>query len=141
MNWRRYFAVIALLLGVVLGCATRPLAGNTLVLAYEDFGPGVMASNLLGQAWWQWQPEGDGNPATRYPIKVVVYWNVPLDKVKQAYPVMPEKKQDYRYVERNKALAFLDSSIQDAKDFQFGQNHILTTLQTTQKKISKGSDE
>lgn len=141
MSWHRYFVVITLVLGVMVGCAMRPLSSNTMMFTYEDFGPSVMASNLLGQEWWQWQSEGDGNPATHYPVKVIVYWDIPLDKVKQAYPVVPEKRQDYRYVERKKALDFLTSAIRDAKDFEFGQNSMLITLQTTQKKISKGSND
>lgn len=141
MNWRRYFLLVVLAASVLLGCAIRPLAKNTMVLAYSDFGPGVLASNLLGQEWWQWQSEGGDNPATRYSVKVVVYWDVSLDKVKQAYPVVPKKKQDYRYVERDNALTFLDSAIQDAKDFQFGGSSMMTTLQATQRKIRKGTDK
>jgi hypothetical protein len=90
----------------------------------------------LGSEWWQWQPQGDGDPATRYPIKVVVYWEIPLDLVKQAYPVLQEKQQDYRYLERTKALTFLEGAMRDAKDFQLTQGgDLVKLLQVTQRKI------
>ena len=133
MNWQRYVAVFLLLLGLV-GCG-RALEDNTRIFAYEDFGPSALSADVLGNAWWQWENQGDGNPATRYPIKIVVYWNIPLDQVKAAYPVIPEKKQDYRYIERGKALAFLDSAITDAQEFQVDGGKLLTMLQDTRQQI------
>lgn len=133
--WRRYIALLLVLLGL-LGCGGRPLAKNTLVFDYAAFGPSAMSYEVLGNEWWQWQPQGDGKPDTHYPIKVVVYWDVPVTIVKQSYPVVQEEQQDYRYLERGKALAFLEGAIRDAKDFQAAQGgDLLTLLQATRQQI------
>jgi arginase family enzyme len=133
--WHRYAVLLAFLFGL-LGCLGRPIEKNTAILDYADFGPSALASEVLGSEWWQWQPQGDGDPATRYPIKVVVYWEIPLDLVKQAYPVLQEKQQDYRYLERTKALTFLEGAMRDAKDFQLTQGgDLVKLLQVTQRKI------
>lgn len=131
--WRRCLFVVILLFGLA-GCG-RPLPDNTLIFDYADFGPDVIASALLGQGWWQWQPEGGNDPAQRYPIKVVVYWDVPLEQVKQAYPVVQEKQQDYRYVDRAAAVVFLNQAIDEAKEFNFGSADLPKLLQSTRHRI------
>ncbi len=91
-------------------CVSVSAKTGVCVLKYEDFGPPVIANNLIGMDWWQWQPHGDSRP-TRYDIKVVVYRGLQLDKVKAKYPVAPEKNKDYRYVEYADALTYLDQHI------------------------------
>lgn len=131
--WQRCLVMAILLFGLA-GCG-RPLPDNTLVVDYADFGPDVIASALLGQGWWQWQLEGGNNPAQRYPIKVVVYWDVPLEQVQQAYPVVQEKQQDYRYVDRAAAVVFLNQAVDEAKEFKFGSADLPKLLQSTRRRI------
>jgi len=80
------------------------------VLEYKDFGPPVIATELLGVDWWQWQNHGGSSPET-YAIKVVVYNNIERDQVEKRYPVVPSKNQDYRYIEYHEALKYLDERI------------------------------
>jgi hypothetical protein len=61
--------------------------------------------------WWQWQSHGDSRPR-KYDIKVVVYRDVPLDEVKQKYPVIKEELKDFRYVPYDEAIQYLDDMIQ-----------------------------
>ncbi len=93
-------------------CAnTGPEAtGRTLVLSYQDFGPQVIAKDLIGMQWWQWEAHGDSRPR-EYDIKVVVYRGMALSTVENRFPVAPDKQQDYRYVEYLEALAYLDRVI------------------------------
>lgn len=64
---------------------------------YGDFGPPQLASKLIGNKWWQWD-DPENRKSVTYDVKVVVYRNIDLEKVKNAFPVIPKIKQDYRYV-------------------------------------------
>jgi len=83
---------------------------SPMVLEYKDFGPPVIANNLIGMDWWQWQRHGDSRPST-YDIKVVVYKNTSLEYVKKNYPVVPKEEKDYRYVQYSEAIKYLDEHI------------------------------
>jgi hypothetical protein len=85
---------------------------GTEVLRYDDFGPQVMAWELLGKEWWQWEPHGSSRPR-EYDVKVVVYRGINLANVKKKYPVIPSKEQDYRYVKYDKAMRYLDEQLQE----------------------------
>ncbi len=102
---------------VVLGCLSMVACGSkpatTLVLDYEDFGPQVAAHELIGMAWWQWDPHGDPAPAQPNPIRVVVYRDVPLAEVQRSFPVVEATKQDFRYVSYEDATAYLDRTIRE----------------------------
>lgn len=86
---------------------------NILVLKYDDFGPQAAAWELIGTKWWQWDSHGDSHPDTEYDINVVVYRGISLDNVKARYPVIKEKKQDYRYLEYEKAIKYFDDTIKE----------------------------
>ena len=51
-------------------------------------------------------------------IKVIVYKNISLNEVQKFYPVIKDKKQDYRYVEYNQVLAYLDKKIKEIERFR-----------------------
>lgn len=85
-------------------------------LNLSDFGPPGMSYDLLGQEWWQWKPHGASRPGKHYDVKVIVYRDIPLEKVKELYPVIREKEQDYRYVEYQKALNYLNREIRRLKE-------------------------
>ncbi len=111
-----FFSVV---LAVVLGgCSSNtPESGllpNTVVLPYKAFGPGEDTLPLLGVYHWQW-PDPDNRPRRpmQYDIKVVVYRGVSLQNIQLQFPVLPEKKQDYRYLEYETAISFLDQRIKD----------------------------
>jgi hypothetical protein len=104
----RLLALVALLL---VGCAHTEVK-NMVVLDYNDFGPQAAAYELLGMEWWQWQSHGESRPQ-KYDITVVVYKDVPLDSVKQKYPVVEKESKDYRYVTYDDAIHYLDNMIQE----------------------------
>ena len=103
---------------------------KVLVLAYQDFGPQVIAREVLGMEWWQWQEHGDSDPAVRDDIKVAVYKKIPLAEVKNKYPVEPEQKKDVRYLEYQNALNFLDEKITENL-----MEDVTDTLKKTRGKI------
>jgi len=86
---------------------------GTLVLDYQDFGPQVIAHQILGMEWWLWESYGDSNPETKYPISVVVYRGISLKAVKKLYPVDPDKFKDYRYVLLCVSLEYLEQEIKN----------------------------
>jgi len=104
-------AAFVLVILVKAGCIAPPC--KTIVLQYRDFGPQAAAYETIGMEWWQWDNHGDPAPNYRYNIKVVVYRDIPLAKVQQAYPVLKEREQDYRYLAYSEAIAYLDKQIRD----------------------------
>ena len=110
------FAFLAGIVGISVsfavwsGCAT-PGAPRTLVLPYDDFGPQAMAHELLGMEWFSWQPHGDSNPRTEYNVRVVVYRGRNLAEARRLFPVRPEREQDFRYIEVETALKYLDRQL------------------------------
>ncbi len=99
-------------LSLLLSCTTNQASSNTALFKYEEFGPPVVASEILGMDWWQWQTNGDPRPR-KYDIKVVVYQGVNIDEVKKRFPVNPSLSHDYRYVEYSVAIDYLDKLIEE----------------------------
>ncbi len=128
--------LFAALIAVCLISCSAQGKQEVLVLAYQDFGPQVIARDVLGMEWWQWQEHGDSDPATRYDVKVAVYRHVQLDEVKQQHPVLPAQQKDFRYLEHNKALHFLDEKIQENV-----LDDVTATLKATRKKITDALGE
>lgn len=128
ISLRLFFAA---LIAVCLISCSAPGKQEVLVLAYQDFGPQVIARDVLGMEWWQWQDHGDSTPETRYDIKVAVYRHIPLEDVKKTCPVLPEQQKDFRYLEHKKALHFLDEKIQENL-----LEDVTATLKATRKKIA-----
>ena len=89
-----------------------------LILSYDDFGPQAIAWETFGMQWWQWDNHGDGDPNTKYDIKIAIYRDIPLHKVKERFPAVQETKQDYRYIEYNAALRYLDKNILDYEEIE-----------------------
>jgi hypothetical protein len=85
---------------------------KAVVFNYVDFGPQVIASEVIGMEWWQWQSHGESRP-TQYDIKVVVYRDIALNHVKKEYPVVSDGKKDYRYIEYDEALIYLNKKIDE----------------------------
>lgn len=93
---------------------TKEVTANSptiFVAKYKDFGPPQLSSPLLGNQWWQW-PDPENHKPVTYDVKVVVYRDVSLDVVKASFPVIPEKKQDYRYVAYEDAVTYFDNTIE-----------------------------
>lgn len=95
-----------------LGACSAQTTSKTLVLQYNDFGPPSAANELIGMDWWQWQDHGDSRPR-RYNIKVVVYRDVDLQKVRQLFPTEPASEIDYRYASFTDAIHYLDRMIEE----------------------------
>lgn len=103
--------VITLLLTFLIAC-TNQVKQNSIILNYSDFGPQIIASEIIGMEWWQWQSHGESRPTTT-DIKVVVYKDILLKEVETIYPLNPKKRKDYRYLEYKKALDFLGKKIDE----------------------------
>jgi hypothetical protein len=103
-------AVIVLAL-CASGCVT--VSRNMMVLQYHDFGPQAAAYQAIGMEWWQWDNHGDPDPNFQYDVKVVVYRDIPLSQVREAYPVVKSKQQDFRYLAYTDAMAYLNTTIQE----------------------------
>ncbi len=99
------------LITLLVGCSSN-IHQRVVVLQYSEFGPQVIASEVIGMQWWQWQEHGDSRPRD-YDVQVVVYRNTNLEEVKLIYPVIPEQSKDYRYLEYGAALRYLDEKIND----------------------------
>ena len=97
---------------ILLSCSTVGNRQTTLVLDYKEFGPQIIASEVVGMEWWQWQDHGASRP-TNYPIKVVVYRNIALETVKNQYPVAQQQEKDFRYIEYASAMTYLDEKIKE----------------------------
>ena len=73
-----------------------------------------MAYEKIGMQWWQWNDHGTSDdPNYDYDIKVVVYRDMPLVQIKKLYPVNKAKMKDFRYLEYNVAIKYLDENIED----------------------------
>ena len=107
---RKFF--LFLLLGVLVSCASNAKSSLVHVFLYQDFGPPVIANELIGMDWWQWQSHGEPVPQN-YDIKVIVYQGIDLQILKKRYPVVPEKEKDFRYVSYDDAVQYLDKHIDD----------------------------
>ncbi|MDY6992829.1 MAG: hypothetical protein SVR94_09535 [Pseudomonadota bacterium] len=83
-----------------------------MLFEYEAFGPPVVAHELIGMDWWQWQASGDPRPK-KYDIKVVVYKGIDISDVKKMFPVNPALYHDYRYVAYSVAMNYLNTLIEE----------------------------
>jgi hypothetical protein len=79
------------------------------VLSYQELGPQAAVYELIGMEWYQWNNHGGSDPREVDDVKVVVYRNVSLDKVKEMYPVVVGK-QDYRYLDYETAIKYLSKN-------------------------------
>jgi hypothetical protein len=100
---------------------------SLIVLSYQELGPQVAVYELIGKEWYQWTSHSSPNPQTVDDVKVVVYRNISLAKVKEMYPVVTGK-QDYRYLDYATAIKYLNKSA--------GEPY-LKHLQATKQKINE----
>jgi hypothetical protein len=94
------------------------IKNNIHIMDYSDFGPQSMAYELIGFQWYQWDKAGDPDPRKKYEIKVIVYRNISLTEVKKVYPVIKSKNQDYRYVEYNQGLVYIEKQLKEIENFR-----------------------
>jgi hypothetical protein len=116
---------------------------NILIMDYSDFGPQSMAYEFIGYKWYQWNSHGDPDPKTKYHIKVVVYRGINPKYVRELYAVQPKFNKDYRYVEYNKALGYIDTKISEIEEIRAQPEQepdrllqqLMTRLRETRKRI------
>lgn len=115
-------------------------AGAALVLRYEDFGPPSMASRLLGSETYSFGPSGCFKPTDTFDVRVVVYRS-PLDEARatELYPTL-EGRSDYRLVELEDALAFLEEELRGlskttVEDFGPLLPVLRSALETTKRRL------
>lgn len=126
------FNLVALFLTILTGCShfkQRP--PDIIVLAYADFGPARIATPLIGNPYFQWQAEPPPK-GVEQDVYIVVYNEKPLWLVQRMFPVIPEKRQDYRYLRLVNALQYLDSEIARNHDKETTE-----TLLSTRNEIAK----
>ena len=99
-----------------------------LVLKYRDFGPQAAAYEIIGMEWWQWDNHGASDPNVYYDINVVVYRDNTLSQVKKAYPVVPAKNRDYRYLSYAKALDYIERYTQEDSYPELKETLLITHL-------------
>jgi len=125
---------------VAIGCSAPLDPQTTLVLDYHDFGPQAMSYDVLGYAWWQWQSQGGPDPRTRHKIHVVVYRGISREEVARRYPVVRERRQDYRYIESAVAMRYLDEKLREMEAWRRADPETYSAeldakLRTTKKMI------
>ena len=91
----------------------RYTRAESAVFDYDDFGPQVLAYKTIGFQWYQWNSVGDCDPNKFDIVKVVVFWDEPLKKIKNKYLVDPKKKKDYRYLSYEKAMEYIEKTIDE----------------------------
>lgn len=106
------FGTIACVMGAfsLLSCASN-LFPTTVVLSYADFGPQAASWELIGKEWPQCQNIGDCDGAETCEIRVVVYRGIKRVDVQKKFPSDRALNRDYRYVEYNQAIAYLDDLV------------------------------
>ena len=100
---------------VIGGCSSPQEKAPVLLFEYHDFGPQVIAHELIGFEWYQWHDHGFEEPDYCYNIRIVVYHEGDLERVKAQYPIV-EGRVDYRYVEHEVAIEFLKSRMSQCGD-------------------------
>lgn len=120
------------LLFFITAC-TRNSAQSTVTLDYKAFGPQVIAHEIIGNEWWQWEVSGAPDPTVTYDVKVVVYRNIDLASVKEKFPVDKKLQIDYRYVTYQEAIAFLDKHVKHTMETPL--TGITKTLTETKQNI------
>ncbi|MET1254196.1 hypothetical protein [Aliikangiella maris] len=161
-NLTKYFlyCTFIILLGACTSTANKNAkeqslsSKNYIVLNYSDFGPSENDSPL-GVRYWQW-PDPQNHQPVSYDIKVVVYRDLPLEQVEKLFPVIKEKRQDYRYITHQEARKYLNSRLiemtgylnkpsrivgdDENNDFVFHEimADILETLIKIERQIGKG---
>ena len=100
----------------ITGCANK--SPEYILLKYSDFGPQAIAYKTIGYEWYQWGNSGSGNPKESYNIKVVVYRNITLKKIKKLFPVSEKEGKDFRYIEYTKSINYLNEHIKELKQIK-----------------------
>lgn len=140
---RLVIACFGLFLGLsAVGCSLKDSAeAQSMVFAYSDFGPQMIACELLGMEYYEWDPPMEDDPYHKYNIKVVVYEHVTLDEVRRAFPTV-KGKVDYRYVERRRAITHVKAKIAELD--QWGgdelkpvRDQLVRTLQDLESKFGR----
>lgn len=127
---------------VLVFCLIDVLSAGETVLPYSSFGPQVIAHELLGKEWWQWESQGGSKSGVKdYDIKVVVYWDEKIASVRERYPIDPSRERDFRYVDLSKAIAYLRRTISEFEDDQSIDLKILRKTLATLSKISPAPSE
>jgi len=104
---------------------------NIIIFNYSDFGPQSRAYKLIGMEWWSWGNHGDSRFKV-YDIRVVVYKDISLDKVKKLYPTIKKKKQDYRYLKYADAIKYLNKHIGEKYSY-----HLIETRNKITEKLGE----
>jgi hypothetical protein len=119
----------------LMSACAHSIDQNTLVLDYKAFGPQVIAHDVIGNEWWQWDAHGAPDPTASYDVKVVIYRNIDLASVKKKFPINAEQHKDYRYLEYSQSISYLDKNIKETMETPL--TGITKKLVETKQKINE----
>ena len=149
-NTHLFLIVLITFSTLLVGCSTKrdykaeqPVVSqtvcppSTIFFEYEDFGPQVMAHELLGMDWYQWQPHGDPDPNSTDRVRVIVYIDIELSKVQKLYPVDPRKNQDYRYVHIDRAISFLQNKTKELDEYEDDETNFAQLRKRLQNTLNR----
>lgn len=113
----RYLCVVFIafvFLYMPIACADeKDIVANVVILEYDDFGTNLIAHELIGMDWWQWDNHGDDERKAN--IKIIVYADTKKADVAKVF-VSKKYIVDYRYVSLEKATAYFRKWIKELEN-------------------------
>jgi len=103
-------SLYAIGLFLILGC--EDTQEQFLVFQYADFGPHAMAWETIGGQWWQWDPHVKNESMHEAAIKVIVYHETSIRRIKARFPVDESKLMDFRYLDSKESIRYLTKNIE-----------------------------
>lgn len=97
-----------------------------------------MQLGILGQPWWSWEAGGSWEPCDAFDIRVVVHAGPLTDDVRERFPTV-RGKSDYRFVERDRILRYLDEKIRELQTSPGGDDwsRLVRELESTKRTIAE----
>lgn len=111
---KRLYISLCLVPLICSGCSGR--TPEPLILEYDDFGPQVIAHELIGMGWYQWNACGSEDDNYQYHIRVVIYKDMTEEDIRAKYPSV-KGTIDYRYIQAEAAEGFLAEKIAECRKY------------------------
>ena len=99
-----------------------------LVVDYYFFGPQAASFEIIGFGWYQWNTQGPDKGEPEDIIKVVIYKETSLEKIKKNYPVNTTIEQDYRYIKYQTAISHFNKLIPEFNEAKINNEQLIKNL-------------